>query len=259
MAEREPQDDLPFDPNASDAEVIDEFETTGESEKDPPAEESPERDRGVTPDELDRLAKLPGVYIMRDGRGKVVYIGKAGNLHSRVRSYFTKAGEARFNVRYLMRHVQRVETIITANEKEAFLLENTLIKKHQPRYNIRLRDDKTYVSVRINMNHEWPRAVVMRRRGRGARAGGDLPGTVCLGGWRARYAAAAPARVPDPLLPRQGADQPHTPLPAASHRPLLRALCAGRRQGRVSRDGRGDGALPQGQNPRGDRAVGGGR
>ncbi|HOR28819.1 MAG TPA: excinuclease ABC subunit UvrC [Candidatus Sumerlaeota bacterium] len=120
--------------------------------------------KGITPEEIDRIPALPGVYIMRDAAGKAIYIGKAANLRARVGSYFKRSGDARFNVQFLMRHVQRVETIITANEKEAFLLENTLIKKHQPRYNLRLRDDKTYVSVRINLDHEWPRAVVMRRR-----------------------------------------------------------------------------------------------
>ncbi len=124
----------------------------------------PERIGGLAPEKIDVIPPLPGVYIMRAVDDKVLYIGKAANLLGRVRSYFTKVGDARFNVRYLMRHVVRVETIITANEKEAFLLENTLIKQHQPRYNIRLRDDKTYVSVRINVKHDWPRAVVMRRR-----------------------------------------------------------------------------------------------
>lgn len=132
----------------------------------PPAEDPAARgsEIGVEPEEIDRLPSLPGVYLMKDATGKVLYIGKAANLRGRVANYFTRGGEARFNVRYLMRHVRRVETIITSNEKEAFLLENTLIKTQQPRYNIRLRDDKTYVSVRFNLNHRWPRAVVMRRR-----------------------------------------------------------------------------------------------
>ena len=120
---------------------------------------------GITPDEIKRLPDLPGVYIFKDTGGDILYIGKAINLNSRVHTYFTKNGDGRFNVRLLMRHVTRVETIITANEKEAFLLENTLIKKHQPRYNIRLRDDKTYVSVKLDLHHPWPRAVVVRRRG----------------------------------------------------------------------------------------------
>lgn len=119
---------------------------------------------GVSPEEIAAIPALPGVYIMLDAGGKVIYVGKAVNLNSRVQSYFTRSGDSRFNVKFLMRHVERLKTIITANEKEAFLLEDTLIKKYQPRYNIRLRDDKTYVSVRINLNATWPRAVVLRRR-----------------------------------------------------------------------------------------------
>lgn len=129
----------------------------------------------LSPEDIDLLPSLPGVYMMRSAEGKVLYIGKAANLRSRVRSYFTKEGDTRFNVRFLMRHVRTVETIITTTEKEALLLENTLIKREQPRYNILLRDDKTYVSVRFNMNHPWPRAVVLRRRGgRAAREDGAL-------------------------------------------------------------------------------------
>ena len=99
------------------------------------ATDDPSRHLGITPDEIGALPALPGVYIMRDAAGAALYIGKALNLHARVHSYFTREGDARFNVRYLMRRVARVETIITANELEALLLENTLIKKHQPRYN----------------------------------------------------------------------------------------------------------------------------
>lgn len=150
---------------------------------------APQQIPGLTPDEIAQIPPLPGVYIMRGADGRVLYIGKAANLLGRVRSYFTKAGDLRFNVRYLMRHVARIETIITANEKEAFLLENTLIKQHQPRYNIRLRDDKTYVSVRVNLRHEWPRAVVMRRRNE-ARSEAGKDGALYLG----PYASASAVR-----------------------------------------------------------------
>jgi excinuclease ABC subunit C len=143
---------------------------------------------GIRPDEVGTLPSLPGVYIMHDATGRVIYIGKAVNLQGRVSSYFTKSGDIRFNVRFLMRHVERIETIITANEKEAFLLENTLIKKHQPRYNIRLRDDKTYVSVCINVDHEWPRALVMRRRG------GKQPGSRDKSIYLGPYASAGAVR-----------------------------------------------------------------
>jgi excinuclease ABC subunit C len=175
--------DLPFDPNAAASGEADDPLDDAASLGDIAAE----RAQGIAPDQLDTLPQLPGVYIMRDAADRVVYIGKAGNLASRVRSYFTKAGDARFNVRFLMRHVARVETIVTANEKEAFLLEDTLIKRHQPRYNLRLRDDKTYVSVRVNMNHPWPRAVVLRRRESGRR---KEPGVLHLG----PYSSAAGAR-----------------------------------------------------------------
>ncbi len=121
--------------------------------------------RGVTPDEIGALPELPGVYIMRDAQDAVLYVGKAASLRNRVRNYFTQHGDGRITVQYLIRRVDRIETIITANEKEAFLLENNLIKKYRPRYNIQLRDDKTYVSVRVDLDREWPRALVVRRRG----------------------------------------------------------------------------------------------
>lgn len=130
--------------------------------------------RGVTPDEIGSLPELPGVYIMRDAQDSVIYVGKAASLRNRVRNYFTRRGDGRLTVQYLIRRVDRIETIITANEKEAFLLENTLIKKYRPHYNIQLRDDKTYVSVRVDLDHEWPRALVVRRRGEQRPQAGSL-------------------------------------------------------------------------------------
>lgn len=118
------------------------------------------------PSQLSEFPTLPGVYIMRDGGGEAIYIGKAANLRSRVRQYFAESGDGRPFIEYLRRHVVRVEFVLTASEKEAFLLENTLIKRHQPRYNIRLRDDKTYVSLRFAMGHPYPRLEVVRVRGR---------------------------------------------------------------------------------------------
>lgn len=115
---------------------------------------------------LDRLSTGPGVYMMFDGHDEVIYIGKAANLRNRVRSYFHRSGDNRFSVQYIRTTCKRIDTILTANEKEAFLLENTLIKKHRPKYNIRLRDDKTYVSVAIDMAAKWPRAVITRPRGK---------------------------------------------------------------------------------------------
>ncbi|MCH8859388.1 MAG: excinuclease ABC subunit C, partial [Proteobacteria bacterium] len=117
-----------------------------------------------------RLPKAPGVYLMYNSRDEVIYVGKAVNLRARVRSYFSKSGDNRFTVKYLVGALTRIETIVTSNEKEAFLLENTLIKKHRPRYNIQLRDDKTYVSVKIDMTRPWPWARLVRPRGEKARS-----------------------------------------------------------------------------------------
>ncbi|MCX7624777.1 MAG: excinuclease ABC subunit UvrC [Candidatus Sumerlaeaceae bacterium] len=128
------------------------------------------------PQELDKLPAQPGVYIFKDEHGHALYVGKAVNLRSRVKSYFTRSADNRFSVAFLRRQARYVECIITANEKEAFLLENELIKRLKPRYNIRLRDDKTYVSLRFRMNHPYPRLEIVRiRRYAGERLGkGDL-------------------------------------------------------------------------------------
>ncbi|MEQ8820686.1 MAG: excinuclease ABC subunit UvrC [Sumerlaeia bacterium] len=121
----------------------------------------------------DSLAHLPtasGVYLMKDAKEKVIYVGKAKNLRNRVRSYFRESGDGRFHVQFLRSRVESIETIITSNEKEALLLENTLIKKHKPRYNIRLRDDKTYISLRLDTRHEWPRIHIVRKPRAGDKA-----------------------------------------------------------------------------------------
>jgi excinuclease ABC subunit C len=87
---------------------------------------------------------------MQGETGEILYVGKANNLRSRLRSYFSAEGDGRAHIRFLMNRVRAIETIVTDTEKEALILENTLIKKHRPRYNIHLRDDKTYVSLRLD-------------------------------------------------------------------------------------------------------------
>ncbi len=111
----------------------------------------------------------PGVYLMKDRKDRIVYVGKSVNLKARVRSYFT-GGDTRPFVARLTRVLGDIETVLTANEKEALLLENNLIKQHKPRYNVMLRDDKTYLSLAIDTKAKWPRVVVVRRsRRRGVR------------------------------------------------------------------------------------------
>lgn len=109
------------------------------------------------------LPQKPGVYIMRDSRDEIIYVGKAVNLRARVRSYFTKSGDSRYFVQLLDKVLSRIDFIITSNEREALLLEANLIKKHRPRYNIRLRDDKNYLLVRLDEKKPFPRLDVVRR------------------------------------------------------------------------------------------------
>jgi excinuclease ABC subunit C len=111
---------------------------------------------------LEALPARPGVYLMRDKSGKVVYVGKARDVRGRVRAYF-RGGDGRSQIRFLMSRVEDVETLVTSNEKEALILENNLIKQYKPRYNIRLKDDKSYLSIKINVRHPWPRITATRK------------------------------------------------------------------------------------------------
>jgi excinuclease ABC subunit C len=110
----------------------------------------------------ENLPDAPGVYLFKDRRGKILYVGKARSLKKRVASYFTKGPEATKTVA-LLGSWQDLETIVTNTELEALLLENALIKKHRPRYNVCLRDDKTYPYIKITTGEAWPRALVTRR------------------------------------------------------------------------------------------------
>ncbi len=113
---------------------------------------------------LESLPSSPGCYVFRDGKGVTLYVGKAKSLRSRVRSYFQEgASDTRAFIPFLRRHVADLETIVTRSEKEAAILENNLIKERKPRYNVKLRDDKEYLSVRLSAEHEWPRLELVRR------------------------------------------------------------------------------------------------
>jgi len=113
---------------------------------------------------VERLPTEPGVYLMKDRRAKVIYVGKAINLRARVRQYFQPAsGDTRAFVALLEGIVTDIETVVTGNEKEALLLENTLIKKYQPRFNVKLTDDKNFLVLRLDAQAAWPRLEVVRK------------------------------------------------------------------------------------------------
>ncbi|MCO4763939.1 MAG: excinuclease ABC subunit UvrC [Myxococcales bacterium] len=113
-------------------------------------------------DERVRLApKSPGVYLMKDRRGKIVYIGKAGSLQARLNQYRLRQDD-RFFVRLLRDILGDIEVVVTQSEKEALLLENELVKRHQPRFNVLLKDDKNFIHLRIGQTHAFPRLQVVR-------------------------------------------------------------------------------------------------
>lgn len=109
------------------------------------------------------LPAKPGVYLMRDVTGRVLYVGKAKNLNNRVHSYFRNSGRQSVKVAALTSHVEDLETIQTDSEIEALILECNLIKKYRPRYNIMLKDDKTYPYLKITLQEPFPRMYITRR------------------------------------------------------------------------------------------------
>jgi excinuclease ABC subunit C len=110
----------------------------------------------------ENLPDSPGVYLFKGNRGKVLYVGKARSLKKRVGSYFHKDPDSAKTAAFL-RSYKDLETIVTNTELEALLLENSLIKKHRPRYNVCLRDDKTYPYIKVTTGEAWPRALITRR------------------------------------------------------------------------------------------------
>jgi excinuclease ABC subunit C len=113
-------------------------------------------------EKLQNLPDSPGVYIMKDAKGHIIYIGKAVSLWNRVRSYFQKGAKGE-KTEIMVRQVADLETIVTHTELEALALEANLIKKHRPRYNIILRDDKNYPYLRFDLKSDYPRLEVVRR------------------------------------------------------------------------------------------------
>ncbi|MBI3078679.1 MAG: excinuclease ABC subunit UvrC [Deltaproteobacteria bacterium] len=117
----------------------------------------------VPEERLRNLPGSPGVYLLKNAEGTVIYVGKAKNLRNRVRSYFQDAMEGDERRRALVARIADLEVLVTATEKEAFLLENTFIKQHHPRYNIKLRDDKNYLCLRLAVTDPFPRISVVRQ------------------------------------------------------------------------------------------------
>ena len=114
-------------------------------------------------EKLSSVTFKPGVYLMKDTLGEVIYVGKAQNLKKRLSSYFTEHGDVGIKTRVLIKKIDTFETIVTETEKEALILEATLIKRHRPRYNVTFRDDKRYPSLRLDINNLYPSLSIVRK------------------------------------------------------------------------------------------------
>ncbi|HVS81803.1 MAG TPA: excinuclease ABC subunit UvrC [Pyrinomonadaceae bacterium] len=118
-------------------------------------------------EKLKEIPRAPGVYLHKDAAGKIIYIGKAKNLRNRVRSYFQagRSGDFSYGIKTgeLVKQIADVEVIVTDNEVEAFILEATLVKQHQPYFNYKLKDDKSYPHLKLTINEPFPKAVITRR------------------------------------------------------------------------------------------------
>ncbi len=114
-------------------------------------------------EKIENIANNPGVYLFKDEKGTILYVGKAGNLKHRVGSYFQKPEGKDAKILTMVDKVVDIDTIVTDTEKEALILENNLIKEYRPRYNVKLRDDKTYPLLKLSMAEEFPTLCIVRR------------------------------------------------------------------------------------------------
>jgi excinuclease ABC subunit C len=117
-------------------------------------------------EQLKRLPSSPGVYVFRDERDEILYVGKAKSLRARVRSYFNRGGDARQGIAGLVQRISRIEVIVTQSEAEALHLEQNLVKRHRPPFNVRLRDDKSFPYIAVTVADPYPRVMFTRERHR---------------------------------------------------------------------------------------------
>ena len=117
----------------------------------------------IVAEKLKLLPDSPGVYIMKDAKGRIIYVGKAVVLKNRVRQYFQSGKHQAPKARAMVTKIADFETILTHSEVEALILECNLIKKHRPRYNISLKDDKSYPYVKVTLAEDYPRVFMFKK------------------------------------------------------------------------------------------------
>ena len=163
------------------------------------------------------LPTQPGVYLYKNAEGEVIYVGKAKNLRARVRSYLLESSQANAKTGSLMREAVDVEYILVDNEGEALALENNFIKQRKPRFNILLRDDKTYPYIKLTLADRYPKVFVTRRLRKDGSAyyGPYFPGNLAY-----RVADLLHRSFPAAQLQGRSLALPSAPLPAVLHQAL---------------------------------------
>ncbi len=151
--------------------------------------------------DLSKYSTEPGVYLMKNKAGIVIYVGKANNLRQRLKQYFASGQDVRPMIPFLVAEIVSIDIIVVTTEKEALLLENTLIKKHKPKFNALLKDDKTFISLMINDKHPWPMIQLIRTKGKPKKDG------IYFGPYTSAYAARQTFELMTKLFPlRQCSD-----------------------------------------------------
>lgn len=154
------------------------------------------------PIKLKDFPTLPGVYVMSTGQGEVLYVGKAKSLKARVKQYFVKGGDGRAIIPFLVSEIETINFTVVASEKEALILENTLIKRYQPKYNALLKDDRSFIALKVRTRHPWPVVELVRSKAKGKNDG------VYFGPYTNAYAARQTLELIQRLFPlRQCSDQ----------------------------------------------------
>ncbi len=177
------------------------------------------------------LPTQPGVYLYKNAEGEVIYVGKAKNLRSRVRSYLLEASQANAKTGSLMREAVDLEYILVANEHEALALENNLIKQRKPRFNILLRDDKTYPYVKLTLGRPLPQSLRHAPPAQGRRR---LLRPLLSRQPGLSRGRADPSQLSHPQLQGRSLALPSPRLPAVLHSPLPRPLRRGTHHARRS-------------------------
>ncbi len=153
---------------------------------------------------LNTIPTGTGIYLMKDSKNKVIYVGKAKNLKNRVRSYFQSSRDERLFTTFLVKRIADIDFVLTDTEKEALILENNLIKQFKPRFNINLRDDKTFVSIKLDLSEKFPYPIIVRQidpSGAAKKRPGKKNGVMYFGPYSSSKAVRETLRFVNSLFP----------------------------------------------------------